>query len=84
MPPPVRAADIVVPKPSAVNPAAPLATERSCAVPVCSVIAPVVALMVDGLPVPVIPSIVVSSEPTVAVARLTNVVPATGAGAVPV
>ncbi len=48
VPPPIRVAVMVVPKPSAVKPGRRVAggNRESCGVPVCSVIAPVVALMV--------------------------------------
>ena len=66
VPPPVRAAVSVVAKPSAPNPGAELDTERSCAVPVCSVIAPLAGLMVGATPVivPIAPSSVPTVSPT--------------------
>src|SRR6202048_2425130 len=65
VPPPVRVAATVVEKPSAPNAGAELETERLDAVPVCSVIAPVEALMVGATPV--IEPIFVSKVPTVLV-----------------
>ena len=57
VPPPPRAILVVAPKPIDVQPAEALVTERSCAVPVCSVIAPVLALIVGACPViaPILP-----------------------------
>src|SRR4029077_13650279 len=78
VPPPPRAAVTGDVKPSALNAAAPdEETEmlRSAAVPVCSVIAPVVALMVGATPVT--PWILESSVPTVSeISMLVPVVPA--------
>src|SRR6266851_6943498 len=58
VPPPVRTAVTGDVKPSAPNADAELETERLAAVPVCSVIAPVEALMVGATPViaPIFPS----------------------------
>src|SRR5260370_5729031 len=56
---------MVVGKPSAPNAGEELESDRSCAVPVCSVIAPVEALMVGATPV--IAPIFVSKLPTVSV-----------------
>ena len=65
VPPPVRAAVMVVAKPSAANADDELETDRSAAVPECSVIAPVAALMVGATPV--IAPIFASRVPTVSV-----------------
>src|SRR5258708_30470017 len=59
---------MVVGKPSAANADAELDTERFCAVPVCSVIAPVEALMVGATPV--IEPIFASKVPTVSVTSI--------------
>src|ERR1700682_2915742 len=76
---------MVVAKPSAPNAGAVLETERSAAVPVCSVIAPVEALMVGATPVIVpifasrVPTVSVMSIelPTVPVFTNVRVVPST-------
>src|ERR1700730_1912019 len=68
VPPPLRAAVTGDVKPSAVNAAAELVTLRFCAVPVCSVIAPVVGLIVGATPV-MLP-ISVNSVPTLSVTSI--------------
>jgi hypothetical protein len=79
VPPPVRAAVMVVEKPSAPKAGDELETDRSCAVPVCSVIAPLDALIVGATPVmaPIfaskVPTVSVTSIELPAVPVLTNV-----------
>src|SRR5262245_10448172 len=91
VPPPARRPTTVPEKPSAWNAAtaeadAPAARLKSLVTPEFKVIAPALDTVEagDGETLPVIPSMVVSRLPTVAVARSTKVVPATGAGAAPV
>src|SRR6202022_752827 len=84
VPPPVRAAVMVVEKPSAAHAGDELETERSAAVPVCSVIAPLAA-MVGATPVivPIFPSkvptvsVTLSWFPTAPAATKVSVVPST-------
>src|ERR1035437_8376942 len=59
---------MVVGKPSAANADAELATDRFCAVPVCSVVAPVRALRVGATPV--IAPVFASRVPTVSVTSI--------------
>src|ERR1019366_244779 len=81
VPPPVRAAVMVVGKPSAANAGAELETDRFCAVPVCSVMAPVRGLRVGATPV--IAFTALRTVPTVPVVTSIDSVPAAAEPEVP-